>query len=289
MTTPTEKKIDGRFFIIGSARSGTTLLQAILASNSDVYSFPESHFFCEAAPRGRFRRRLGVVRKDLARSAFGHLTKVLERPDLDSLVPSYSPLFRSYSKGFVRAVDTAAIDAGKRVWVEKTPHHIDYVDLIERSVEDSRFVHILRDGRDVVASQFDAALQDPKYWGVWTVKDLVAQWNADTQVSLRFEWSARHLLVSYESLIEDPERVIRPITEFMGISFQDAMLRHWESTDSILGRRRSEPWMQTAFKPIEDRRQKKFSSVFSETEREYVREHLRWSGEISRQFDTAGA
>ena len=94
--------------------------------------------------------------------------------------------------------------------------------------------------------------------------------------------------MSYETLIEDPERVLRPVTEFMGISFQDSMLRHWESTDKILGKRRSEPWMQMAFQPVEDRRQKKFMMVFSDAEREYVQEHLRWGGEVSRQFEAAG-
>ena len=288
MTTVPKEGIQGRFFILGSARSGTTLLQAMLASNSDVYSFPESHFFCDAAPRGRFGRKLGLVRVASARAAMRRLLGVLQRPDLIDLAPSRSLLFRNYSKAFVQAVDRAAVDAGKRTWVEKTPHHIDFVRLIERQVKCSRFIHILRDGRDVVASQYHAILQDRNYWGNWAVKDLVGQWNADTQVSLRYERSDNHLLVAYEDLIDNPELVLRAVTRFMGISFEGSMLRHWEATDRILGQRRSEPWMQMAFQPIEDRRQKKFMTVFSEREREYIREHLRWGGEISQNFEAAG-
>lgn len=286
MATLTKNRIGGRFFIIGSARSGTTLLQAMLASNSAVYSFPESHFFCEAAPRGRFRRRLGIVRKDIARAAFEHLMSVIQRPDLIDLAPSRSPLFRNYSKAFVRAVDTAAVDAGNSVWVEKTPHHIDFVGLIERWVEDSRFIHLLRDGRDVVASQFHATLQNPDYWGNWAINDLVGQWNADAKVSLSYEGSERHLLVSYESLIDDPERVLRAITEFINITFEVSMLRHWESTDKILGRRRTEPWMQTAFQPVEDRRLKKFKSVFSVEDQRRIIDGLSWGGQIHRHVAT---
>ena len=186
-------------------------------------------------------------------------------------------------------VALAAVDAGKRVWVEKTPHHIDFVDLIERWVKGSRFIHILRDGRDVIASQLHATLQDPMYWGKWAVRDLVGQWNADTKVSLWYEGSDRHLLVSYESLVDDPERVLRAITDFMNITFEVSMLRHWESTHKILGRRSSEPWMQTAFQPVEDRRQKKFMTVLSEDERDYVSRNLRWGGEINQHFEAAGA
>lgn len=289
MVISTRNRIDGRFFIIGSARSGTTLLQAMLASNSVVYSFPESHFFCEAAPRGRFRRRLGVVRKELARAAFGNLTRVIERADLLDAAPSRSPLMRSYSNAFVRVVDAAALDEGKRVWVEKTPHHIDFVNLISRQVKRSRFIHILRDGRDVVASQLHATIQAPEYWGNWAVKDLVDQWNSDTLVSLRYVGSENHLLVSYRALIDDPERVLRHITTFMDITFEEAMLRHWESADKILGSRSSEPWMQTTFQPIEDRRLKKFATVLSNDERDYVIRNLRWGGDVDQHFEAAGA
>ena len=38
-------------FIVGSARSGTTLLQSMLASHPEVYSFPETHFFRGTIPK----------------------------------------------------------------------------------------------------------------------------------------------------------------------------------------------------------------------------------------------
>ena len=45
-------------FIIGSARSGTTLLQSMLASHPEVYSFPETHFFRGTIPKFSFLRWL---------------------------------------------------------------------------------------------------------------------------------------------------------------------------------------------------------------------------------------
>src|ERR1043166_465784 len=51
--------IERRIFLVGCARSGTTLLQSLLAAHSSIASFPETHFF--AATVGQTgRRRFGL-------------------------------------------------------------------------------------------------------------------------------------------------------------------------------------------------------------------------------------
>ena len=170
------------------------------------------------------------------------------------------------------------------MWVEKTPHHLDYIPLIKRSVPHAKFVHILRDGRDVVASQKHASDQDPKYWGDWSVNDLVRQWNDDTKVALKYERSDNHLMVSYETLIAYPQRELTVICEFLDLRFEQSMLQHWLATDRILGARRAEPGMETAFRPLEKRRLKKFKTLFSENEQCRIIEGLSWGGEITRHI-----
>ena len=49
-----------RAFIVSCPRSGTTLLQSLLAAHSDIHSFPESNFFALATPRNLWRRFLGL-------------------------------------------------------------------------------------------------------------------------------------------------------------------------------------------------------------------------------------
>ena len=178
------KPIHSRVFVVGCARSGTTLLQAMLASHSRVFSFPESHFFCRAVSKRRRHRWLGFTDRQAAQAVLRELAVLVGRPDLERMVPGRSPLFRSYSRAFVDIVDQAAAGQGKDVWVEKTPHHVDFLSMIPRYVPGARFVHILRDGRDVVASQIDAQRQDPGYWGSWSIERLVRLWNTDTSRSV---------------------------------------------------------------------------------------------------------
>jgi len=145
-------QVRGRYFLVGCERSGTTLLQAILARHSRVFSFPESHFFCRAIPRRVLWRAVGLARWRRARFALRQLLNVLGRHDLEGHVPRRSVLLVNYVRAFCHILDRAALDRGKDMWVEKTPHHLYHVRAIQRLVPEARFIHILRDGRDVAAS-----------------------------------------------------------------------------------------------------------------------------------------
>ena len=72
------------------------------------------------------------------------------------------------------------------------------------------------------------------------------------------------------------------VCDFIGIDFEPAMLRHWEVTDQVVGWRRSHPWMQTAYEPLQDTRFKKYFSVFREEQRADIEEHLLWGGRVRR-------
>lgn len=253
----------------------------MLASHSRIFSFPESHFFCRSVPRRRRHRWLGLTDRQAAQAVLRELTGLVDRPDLHAVVPRRSPLFRPYTRAFVEIVDRACAERGRDVWVEKTPHHVDFVSIIPRYVPGAKFVHVLRDGRDVVASQIDAQRQDPGYWGNWSIDRLVRFWNADTARSVSYQGKAAHCLLSYESLLEQPEPELRRLADFVGVEFEPAMLEHWRHTDEVVGWRRSHPWMQTAYKPLQDTRLKKFERVFTDDEKAFITAHLRWGGRVS--------
>ncbi|MBI4219107.1 MAG: sulfotransferase [Chloroflexi bacterium] len=273
--------IQSRSFIVGCARSGTTLLQAMVSSHPRIFSFPESHFFCRAVPRRRRYRLLGLVDRRSAQAVLAELTGLVGKPELVDRIPARSPMFRAYARAFVEIVDAAAIMNRRDMWVEKTPHHVDFVSTITAWVPSARFLHILRDGRDVVASQVDAQREDPAYWGNWSLERLVELWNLDVGKSLAHRGEPDHLFVSYEALIASPERELRRVCEFLDIEFDPSMLEFWTGADRVLGWRAAHPWMQTARKPIQDTRLKKFDRLFTSAQKDYVSAHLLWGGEVS--------
>ena len=280
-----KRKITGRYFIVGCARSGTTLLQAMLAGHSRVFSFPESHFFCSAVPQSRRLRLLGFANLRTVQSALSDLLTSLERRDLASLIPGRNPLLSAYGRAFRCIIDQATRDRGKDIWLEKTPHHIDYLTSIQRVIPNARFIHILRDGRDVIASQRHAISQDPAYWGSWGLPQLVQVWNKDVQTSLRYRHQPAHILISYEALLDRPLPELERLCTFLQVDFQLDMLRHWEMADVVLGGRRSHPWMQSAFEPLKDTRLKKFFRVFTVEERQFIESHLLWGGRVGDSLD----
>ena len=187
-----------------------------------------------------------------------------------------------YSRAFCNVVDEATLGRGNEVWVEKTPHHLYQIPLIVGAVHGAGFIHILRDGRDVTASIRDASHQDPEYWGEWSTQSLVQRWNGALKASLAYRRNPAHILVSYEALVENPTSELGRVCDFMGVSFETEMLRHWEAAHEVTGWMGSRSWMQRPFEKIRDTYLKKFVQVFTPAERQYLEEHLLWGGDIGR-------
>lgn len=288
MVAPNPSTIHGRLFLIGCERSGTTLLQTMLSQSSRLFSFPESHFFCRIVPRRAMYRRLGLANSRTALPVLRELAdRCLALPVGSNHLPSRTPFLRSYAKAFTHLVDLSTLSAHKDLWLEKTPHHLFQVAPISRYVPRAKFIHILRDGRDVAASIRDASRTDHAYWGDWSAKSLAEHWNLSIRESLRYLGHARHLFVRYEGLILNPIEHLNRICAFAGIEFEPAMLRHWESADQVTGWMSDRPWMDKTHQPLQDTRLKKYHQVLSEEEREYLERHLLDGGRTDRLFASA--
>ena len=282
MNGPRQEKIDGRYFLVGSARSGTTLLQAMLAAHSRVHSFPETHFFCELPLKGRRARWLRMLRRDNAKATFRKFLSVIGRSDLESVIPSRSPLIRHFTSAYKDALDQETLRSGKDVWVEKTPHHIDFIDEISKAVSGARFIHIVRDGRDVIASQLDAARKSPDHWHLPPIDDVIALWNSDIEVSRAHREDSMHHLVSYEDLIAEPEAQLKSVCRFMGIAYEQGMLEYHKSVDPVLGWRAGHEYMSNVHRPVNDTRLVKFRAMFNEEQQAYVANRLTFGGDARR-------
>lgn len=279
--------VRGRFFLVGCERSGTTLLQAMLTQHSSVYSFPESHVFCRIVPRKGLYRRLGLANPRTAAPVIHELAERCLERTVDRGLPTRSMLLHRYAKAFSGLVDDSAVAAGCSVWVEKTPHHLFQVAAINRLVPGVRFIHILRDGRDVTASIRDASLEDRGYWGEWSVSALAKHWNRSILESKRYLGDPSHLFVSYEALLDDPATQLQRVCGFIEIPFESAMLRHWESAVRVTGWMSNRPWMDKTHGPVQDTRLKKYENVFTPEERTYLEEHLLGGGQIADLVESA--
>lgn len=255
-------QIRERVFLVGCPRSGTTILQAAIAAHPKITTFPEAAFFRQAV--GRFRERFGYYRgkeppagwpsalgpvwsrwtrveefvlDQLRPAGMAHpsatacVVRFLEqvnRADLIRLYPRKTLALKPKIEGFINILDQLAIERGKDTWLEKTPSHVLYLDVIEEHVPTAKFIHLIRHGPDVVASLADA-LASHESWraanpGLAGVENMVRLWNRCYNRSRRCKPLENHCLVSYENLLRDPEPVLRKICHFLGLGFQPSML-----------------------------------------------------------------
>lgn len=174
----------------GCGRSGTTLLLSIVSAHPQVLAIaPETHIFC---PDG-----------------YGSLTadNGLPFPIEPNLYEHFDPL-RDQDAAFDR-------------WCEKTPRNILFFERIADHFNGHvRFLHIVRDGRDVVLSRHPVRRET--YWVS------IERWIVDVTAGLTLMNHPRvgplmHT-VRYEDLIRDNDAAVRGICEFLGVPVTDEMV-----------------------------------------------------------------
>jgi hypothetical protein len=285
-----------RVFLVGIVRSGTTLLQSLLAAHSQITSFPETMFFRFLAGeplawwRGkppstvgeklkcawsRFRERLGLAHPK-GRQQVKNLLAEVKRPDLQGLFPAKGRSMRRQAEAFASILDRMTVDQGKSVWVEKSPEHIGYIDLIERYLGPVKFIHLVRNGADVVASIYDAAQKYPDThwkanWG--TVDRCVDQWNEAVRLTRKHMHKPSHHALTYERLVEDTPAVLGELCEFLDVPYEEGMLQGYSSAAQQLVRNKS-GWQAGVFKPIQNTNSTKFFELFNEEQRRSILERL---------------
>jgi hypothetical protein len=204
------------FFIVGSARSGTTLLRMMLNAHREVTVPPESRFVVELYQGDEvevddFLERL----QDHKRFQAWDLPIASVKNELEGRerVP-YREATEAVYRAFARA-------RSKPLYGDKTPRYIEYIPFLNRLWPEARFVHMVRDGREVALSYADVP------FGPKTVAKAAQLWSERVELGIRSGRSlaeGRYLEVRYERILEDPEGQARELCEFLGITFDGAMM-----------------------------------------------------------------
>lgn len=200
----------------GSPRSGTTLVRVILDNHPQIWIGPENGVFQEGG------QNIAGMEVCLGLPA-ATLTAIQRR-----------------SRNLGQFVETAMAQAlsrhGKPIWGLKSPSVVHALDTVFRYFPRARFVHTIRDGRDVACS----LRTHPKYRVVdgrrvatgvvnswpWCVKT----WVDSTRAGLRWRESPQYREVRYEDLVAEPEPTIRSLLEWLDLPFSESVLRYHEQT-----------------------------------------------------------
>ena len=116
-----------------------------------------------------------------------------------------------------------AAKQGKRRCGDKTPGYSTSMRAIEGVLPEARFVHIIRDGRDVALSVMARGLKER------TVEELAQRWKRRIKRTRKQGGKVAHYTeIRYEDLIADTEASLRRICDFLDLPFDEAMLSYHE-------------------------------------------------------------
>jgi len=178
---------------------------------------------------------------------------------------------RSSAEDVVLFLDALTRRSGKDVWVEKTPRHVLHASRIRRLVPCSLFIHMVRDGRDVVASIVDRARKYPdRFPGQEDPAYGVRQWNRSLRATAAAMKEPGHIVLRYEGLTARPEETLKTLCHILGIPFEEGMLEVGAAQDFVLPEERWKAPLEGPLRPAPS----KFGELFDEDEKKRIREGL---------------
>jgi hypothetical protein len=196
--------------IVGAPRSGTTWLQAMLGAHPLVCTAQELKVFdLFTAPWERAWQQLG----DLQRTAGGGrrgLRIVWSDEEF------YAVLSELLERVYARVLATKP---GATVLLDKSPGYSKHVAHIRHLVPQVKFIHVLRDGRDVAASLRAGARSWARAWAPGAIRAGAALWRTtvlDAREARRFG-PVHYVEVRYEALLRNGPAVLRDLFAFIGV------------------------------------------------------------------------
>ena len=212
------------FFVIGSARSGTTLLRMILNAHPEVAVPPESRFVVEL-----YRSDEVQVEDFLARLDAHERWASWDTPIENVRAQLAGVTTLPYRDAIEAAYLAFAKNRNKKRYGDKTPRYIEHIPLLSRLWPEAKFVHLVRDGRDVALSYADVP------FGPSTVAKAAALWKERVVLGLeqgRSLGPKRYAEMRYERLLSRPQEETESLCSFLELDFDPAMLDYSEQARS---------------------------------------------------------
>ena len=216
MASPRSTQTSQRLvFIVGMPRSGTTLTEQILASHPDVHGLGELIVIPNIIKN--LQSYLGVG------TAYPGNLKNLTPAILDSMAATYLQAI-----GKLGPTDTLRV-------TDKTLVNFLYLGLISQMFPKARIIHCVRDPRDTCLSIYFQNFDESHYYanrlenlGIYysLYRRVMKHWKSLLDIPI--------LEIQYEELVKDQEKKSRELIDFVGLEWDERVLRFYESKRSVV-------------------------------------------------------
>lgn len=197
-------------FIVGMPRTGTTLVERIIGSHSRVKSAGELPNFPQVMAQ--------MVNRQSAQKKVAQTAMVPASLELD---------MRELGESYIESTRGSTGDTPH--FIDKLPFNYLNIGLIRLALPDAKIIHVSRDPMDTCYAVFKTLFQRA-YPFSYSLEDLgryfVAYWKLMAHWKSVFPGWMHD--VSYQTLVNDPERESRRLVEYCGLEWEDRLSRFHE-------------------------------------------------------------
>lgn len=248
---------EGPIFIVGNSRSGTGMMGKILNNNKEIRTFPELHFFeglWSTKDRSRIISKLEsevLLSKLIGIEDVGYTSKynkpqyqLQARAMVDRGMNDLEYMHDVYRYYIYRKTH----DRNKKIPCKQTPRYLYYINEIIEIFPEARFINMIRDPRDILASQkrkWTIGINKVDFRERVPIVEMVRRWANYHCITTTMLWvkaimeaekynkEKNVINVYYERLLEDPKQTISSVCDFLGVEYDDEMLEVERTGSSI--------------------------------------------------------
>jgi len=232
-----------QIFIVGSSRSGTTMMGRILANHPAIFTFKELHFFGTIWTNNSEltldkKQQINLLSRLLCIEENG-LFQQSNISDFNEKACALLAEKNVSSPLSVYELFLAEITSENKSTIacEQTPKNMYYLNEILAYFPDAKVINMVRGQRDVLLSQknkwkrrFLGASKIPlseairsyiNYHPLLTAK----VWNSSLEHSAKFIGNPKVKVIKFEELLANSKAVVEELCEFLQIDFQEKMLK----------------------------------------------------------------
>lgn len=261
------------FFVFGTGRNGSTLLNLMLNQHTQLFLPSEQYFLGNSIIKYQLYNY--IIWRDLVKILYGELIK-----ETESHSWKFSPekiineafFFEGNQRTFQNLVHHIYLSYAKQtkpdtsIWGDTTPYNTRYMNEIYRCFPKARYIFLVRDGRDVVAAYKKGSVD--VFGHLTNPEEAVAHWIASISKYELVRKKANVHVLKYEDMVQNPQETLRSVTDFLDLDYQPQMLHYYDHVPDLLEYNRKHH--QNLHSPIQTSSVGQWKTILSDAEKELI-------------------
>lgn len=227
-------------FVLGNPRSGTSLLRIILNAHPNIVIPPECGFlqwwytkYKEWSIWDCNPTKVEEYVKDVLSSKKIEGYSILEN-DLTNYILSNEP--KNYASLSALVYHFYGRKKDVKLWGDKNNYYINHIPLIKEIYPNAKFVHLIRDGRDVACSYKELS-KNIETGAIYRpilsnkVVEIANEWKSNNTLIANEIRNNSHYIVKYEDIVLNFDKTIKKILDFLKLPWNDSVENYYKLND----------------------------------------------------------